>query len=251
VTRDHAAPKAPSRRRSNRLAAAALWAAALPLVLVGCSNDGTPAASVSTAGSRSFEEGASDEPLTPPARSLGSAVPPTGAAPSAMAPAAADPCTLLSAVDLDQPGSPAVPKPDTLDGWKSGCKWASMQFKAGYTPPPQVDRGAYGPDGTGDLGAAADSAKGAAEVLNNSAWVIVRVVVRDTPPPRPQPSSYTLSGRRIELIPPPDYAPESCATATAWGEGSVMVVVSDATGVTPPCDTAKRLIALIVDRAPG
>lgn len=241
-----------ARRRANCRAALAFCVAGLP-VLAGCSGGGSPAASGSAADTSQRME--SSLPRLIAGATLSASPTPaveSSRAPSATAPAVTDACTLLTGADFKQPGSPPEPKRDHLDGWDSVCKWATLQSRPGYSPPPDVNRSDHGPGAGGDLAAAGESADKLAETLENSVWVIVHVVVSASPePPRPQASSYTQGGRRFEVSPGGADRPDSCVAATAWGQGTAMVAITDPTRVVKPCDTAKRLIGLVAAKAPS
>ncbi|WTX00769.1 hypothetical protein OG216_45835 (plasmid) [Streptomycetaceae bacterium NBC_01309] len=155
---------------------------------------------------------------------------------------------MLTDADLQKLG-PAHSKPKDLEGWDSACSWMSWQFMAGYTPPPPPDDSDLGGDPAKISAAITEGARRVRDITDNSTWINVTVAVRSGPP-RPLPSSYTESGHRFELSPPTQDRPDNCTAATAWGGGTLAVVVTDATRATPPCDSAKRLIALLAKRGP-
>ncbi|GCD96885.1 DUF3558 family protein [Embleya hyalina] len=205
----------------------------------GASNAPTPGDAPSSAAAQPSMASRAPSPESTPTA--------TGASPAD----SPDPCALLTGADLRLRGSDAIPRPDRLDGWDRVCKWSSMQFNAGYTPPPEAKRGDFPPGPAGDLRMATQGADRLAEVMRNSSAVIVRIAFRSGAP-NPLPSSYTTSGRRVEVNPPDASAPDTCGVSTSWRGGTVTLAVSDGTHASEePCARAKRLMAVVTAKIPS
>jgi hypothetical protein len=161
-------------------------------------------------------------------------------------------CALLDWPDLGYPGTEnANGKGPNATGvfpdWKQSCKFSSMQFFAGYTPPPRPEcNDRKGAGMTSDVECMSEDTRQLSEIYKNSTWVTVIIAFREGEPVV-KPTSYVEAGHTVYM----SSDDSKCLAGTQWAGGVLGIFVTDETkAFRSPCDEAKKVMATLIQREP-